>query len=117
MAARNGDTLISTNVLATVVRVSEPMKKKNVPARSAPATRPGADGAHHAGHRAAVHHVSTSATNADMKSERQNTISHALVMESARTSKPPVDQQSAPAIIMSTARRWRDGMEGAFTSV
>ena len=41
IAARNGDTLISTKVLATVVRVSEPMKKKNVPARSAPATRPG----------------------------------------------------------------------------
>ena len=41
IAARNGDTLISTFVLATVVRVSEPMKKKNVPARNAPASRPG----------------------------------------------------------------------------
>ena len=49
--------------------------------------------------------MSTSATNADMKSERQNTISHALAIESERTSNPPVDQQIAPAIIMSTARR------------
>jgi hypothetical protein len=40
-AARNGDTLISTKVLATVVRVSEAMKKKNVPARKNPASSPG----------------------------------------------------------------------------
>ena len=41
IAARNGETLISTLVLATVVRVSEPMKKKNVPARNAPDITPG----------------------------------------------------------------------------
>ena len=56
-AARNGDTLISTNVLATVVRVIEPMKKKNVPASSSPASEAGnADAADRARHRAAVHH-------------------------------------------------------------
>ena len=49
----------------------------------------------------------TTHTNADMKSDRKNTISHAFAMDSERTSKPPVDQQIAPAIIMSTARRWR----------
>ena len=36
MAARNGDTLISTNALATVVCVSDAMKKKNVPERTQP---------------------------------------------------------------------------------
>ncbi len=40
-AASSGDTLISTNVLATVVRVSEPMKQKNVPESSRPASTPG----------------------------------------------------------------------------
>ena len=55
-AARNGDTLISMFVFATVVRVSEPMKKKNVPARNAPATTAGhAGGANGARHRTAVH--------------------------------------------------------------
>ena len=44
-AARNGETLISTKVLATVVRVSDAMKKKNVPARSSPATIPGSPAA------------------------------------------------------------------------
>ena len=34
-----------------------------------------------------------------MNSERQNTISHALVIESWRTSRPPVDQQMAATII------------------
>ena len=56
-AARNGDTLISTLVLATVVRVSDAMKKKNVPARNVPETMPGHpaadDGARHRGGRAA----------------------------------------------------------------
>ena len=55
-AARNGDTLIRMFVFATVVRVSEPMKKKNVPARNAPASRPGHAGvANRARHCAAVH--------------------------------------------------------------
>ena len=40
-AANSGDMLIRTKVLATVVRVSEPMKKKNVPARNSPAITPG----------------------------------------------------------------------------
>ena len=54
-AARSGETLISTLVLATVVRVSEPMKKKNVPARNAPAITPGQPTRGHcARHRAAV---------------------------------------------------------------
>ena len=41
IAARNGETLISTNVLATVVCVSDAMKKKKVPARNNPARSPG----------------------------------------------------------------------------
>ena len=108
MAARKGDTLISTNVLATVVRVSDPMKKKNVPARNSPARMPGRPAARTAaGIRRPCMAVSTTATIAVMNSDRQNTISHAFVIDSWRTSRPPVDQQTAATIMNSTARRWR----------
>ena len=42
-----------------------------------------------------------------MKSERQNTISQALVIDSARTRTPPDDQQMAATIMNAMARRWR----------
>ena len=106
-AARNGDTLISTLVLATLVRVSEPMKKKNVPARNAPAISPGQPtDATARGIRRPCMTISTPATNSAMNSERQNTISQALVIESWRTRKPPEDQQTAATIMNRIARRW-----------
>ena len=56
-AASSGDTLIITNVFATVVCVSDPMKRKNVPARSSPASTPGLPTeTHRARHRPAMHH-------------------------------------------------------------
>ena len=42
-----------------------------------------------------------------MNSDRQKTISHALVMESWRTRIPPVDQQKAATTMNRIARRWR----------
>ena len=40
-----------------------------------------------------------------VNSDRQNTISQALISDNCRTSKPPSDQQVAAAIIMMTLRR------------
>ena len=100
MAARNGDTLISTNVLATVVCVSDAMKKKNVPDRNSPDSRPGLPTASTArGMPRPCIASSTPATNSDMNSDRQNTISHAFVIDSCRTRMPPDDQQIAATIM------------------
>ena len=83
IAARNGETLISTNVLATVVRVSDAMKKKNVQARKVPAARPGQPTARTARGIARPCIASrTPATNSTMNALRQNTISHAPWIES-----------------------------------
>ncbi len=106
MAARNGDTLISTNVLATVVCVSDAMKKKNVPERNSPESNPGQPTRRTArGIRRPCITSSTPATKAAMNSERQKTISQVLVIDSCRTRMPPDDQQTAATIMNRTARR------------
>ena len=110
-AARNGATLISTNVLATVVRVSDAMKKKKVQARQTPAIRPGLPIARTAaGMRAPCMTRSTPATNAAMNRLRQNTISQASVNPSWRTRKPPDDQQIAATTMKAIARRRAAGV-------
>ncbi len=109
-AARNGDTLISTKVLATVVRVSEAMNRKNWPARNAPDRSPGRPTARTAPPtcpRCMTNSVA--ATKIAMNSERQNTISQASRNDSIRTSSPPVDQQTAAATMNRIARERRAG--------
>jgi hypothetical protein len=55
---------------------------------------------------AAGRHNEDAGDESAMNSERQNTISHALVIDNARTSRPPDDQQMA-ATTATMARRWR----------
>ncbi len=106
IAARNGDTLMRTNVLATVVWVSDAMKKKNVPERNRPERTPGQPTARTARGMARPCITSrTPLTNAAMNSERQNTISQVLVIDSWRTRMPPDDQQTAATTMNRTARR------------
>ena len=77
-----------------------------------------ADGAHGARHARPCITSSTPATNAAMNSERQNTISHASVIDSWRTRMPPDDQQTAATIMNRMARRcerrgtWQDDGAG-----
>ena len=62
------------------------MKKKNVPARNVPETMPGQPAATTArGMPRPCSATSTPTTNSAMNSERQKTISHALVIDSWRT--------------------------------
>ena len=104
-AARNGETLIRMFVFATVVRVSEPMKKKNVPARNAPATTPGMPASRTArGIARPCRATSTPTTKIVMNRLRQKTISHASTIDSWRTSRPPDDQQIAATTMNRIAR-------------
>ncbi len=93
------------------------MKKKNVPARNSPASRPGLPAATTArGIRRPCIASSTPATNSAMNTLRQNTISQALVIESWRTRMPPDDQQIAATIIIRIARRCARGSTGTDTA-
>jgi len=105
-ATKNGPVLISTKVLAAVLRISERMKKKNVAASSAPERTPARPTAAILDHTAPrCHHASVTNRNIAMNTERQNTISKPSDVPTLRTKIPPVLQQSAAATISSTPLR------------
>ena len=105
-ATKNGDTLVSTIVFATVVRVSANMKKKNMDASSAPDTIPARPTARIM--RPAsfpCQRRSTMVMNRVRKAERQNTISQASWMDKLRTRIPARLQHSAADTMRMTPRR------------
>jgi len=105
-ATKKGPVLISTKVLAAVLRVSERMKKKKVQASSAPDSTPAAPTAAIFDHTAPrCHQTSTAKRNAAMNTERQSTISQASAMATLRTKMPPVLQHRPAATMSSTPLR------------
>ena len=105
-AAKNGPVLISTSVFATVVCVTDRMKKKNVAPSARPDHTPGIpDWTIFSSTRPRFWIASTAATKITMNTERQNTISHGSRRSALRTRIPPVLQHSPAAIIRITPFR------------
>ena len=105
-AAKNGPVLISTSVFATVVCVTDRMKKKNVAPSARPDQTPGIpDWTIFSSTRPRFWIASTTATKTTMNTERQKTISHGSRRSALRTRMPPVLQQKPAAIISTTPFR------------
>ncbi len=112
-ATKKGPTLIRTSVLATVLRVTERMKKKKVEARRAPARTPGRPTSKIFSKTfARCQSVRTPIMKITMNTERQKTISQGSVRTTLRTRTPPVLQQSPAPIISSTPFRWARAASG-----
>jgi hypothetical protein len=109
-ATKKGPVLMSTKVLATVLRVTERIKKKNVEARKNPDKTPwNPTPAIFANTFLPCQKERTAKRKRTIKTERHRTISHESVVPTFRTRMPPVLQQKPAPTMSRIPRRRRRG--------